>query len=160
MCIVSSRFCAWAFSCFVCGWEILIDAHLLLCLSQLPSALITALGFMKPRGWSTAKLCGPSTAGLHWHPSSPLSHPPPPPEKTKHFHLSTVVNAGSCQGRKSPGKTEWKCAQAAGLEHDNRQADELFLPHAALHADQMTVLLEGLAKPFYEDHIHSVFQHW
>lgn len=67
---------------------------------------------MKPGGWSTAKLCGRGTAGLHSYPSSPLNSTRNT-KKQKNgetFHLSTTVNARFCQDHKSPGETDWKCS--------------------------------------------------
>lgn len=153
--IVLCKSCVSVFSCSERRWLILIDVRCLLCVSQLPSALIPTWGFMKPGGWSTAKLCGRGTAGLHSYPSSPLNS-----KKTKNFssfhHCKCWVLSGP---QITWGDRVEVFAQAAGLERDITPADEMFSQHAVLHACQQTMLLEGLLEPVYEDHIYTLRGH-
>lgn len=99
--------------------------------------------------WSPGADQQPNYVGGAQLDCTPIHLPHSTPKKQKTFHLSTTVNAGFCQGHKSPGETEWKCShKLLGLNVTSHQRQ-----HAVLHACQQTMLLEGLLEPVYEDHI-------
>lgn len=146
----------------LCVWVIDTDRCALSALSlSTPLSTDHSLGIYEAQGLIHSQIMWAEhswTALTSIFPTQPQSPLPPEEKPKKLFIFPPQSMLGSVRATNHLGRQSGS-VHTAGLEHDIRPADEMFLQHAVLHARQQTMLLEGLVKPFYEDHIYALRGH-